>query len=106
MTQHERAAQLWSLLVLAARTQQVLSYGMVERLTGIPRQGVGNFLGPIEHYCKRHKLPPLSSLVVNEQKGLPSAGFTKTIDAVGAQVQVFAFDWFSHETPSPQDFRI
>lgn len=105
MTQYDRAAQLWALLVLAARTQQILSYSIVERLTGIPQQGVGKFLGPIQSYCRRNKLPPLTSLVVNEDKGLPSAGFTEAIDIFGAQARVFVFDWLSRKVPSPQDFR-
>ena len=105
MTKYERAAQFWSVLVLAARTQQVLSYDIVGRLTGIPRQGVGEFLGPIQDYCKRNDLPPLTSLVVNEETGLPGVGFTEATDIFGAQARAFVYDWFRRETPSPEDFK-
>ena len=44
---YQRAAQLWSLLVLAAQYQVLLSYSMIEHLTGIPRVAVGMLLGPI-----------------------------------------------------------
>jgi hypothetical protein len=105
VTKYDRAAQLWSVLVLAARTQQILSYRTVEQLTGIPKQGVGQALGPIQAYCKRSQLPPLTSLVVNEEKGLPGAGFTEAIDIFGAQARVFVFDWLRRKTPSPEDFK-
>lgn len=63
MTRGERAAQFWSFLVLAARTQQLLSYGLMERLTGIPKQAVGQILGPLQEYCKRNDFPPLTCLL-------------------------------------------
>lgn len=103
MTKYDRAAQLWSLLVFAARNQKILSYGMVAQLTGIPQQGVGMFLGPIQAYCKLYKLPPLTSIVVNEPTGLPSIGFTEATDIFGAQARVFVHDWGN--APSPDDFK-
>ena len=105
MTREERAAQFWSLLVLAARTQHVLSYGLMERLTGIPKQAVGQILGPIQEYCKRNALAPLTSLVVNERDGLPSEGFTEAKDIFGAQARVFVYDWLGRNAPSPEDFK-
>ena len=77
----------------------------MERLTGIPKHGVGNFLGPVQEYCKRNKLPPLTCLVVNEKNGLPSEGFTEAKDIFGAQARVFVYDWLGHKAPSPDDFR-
>lgn len=35
MDKRRRALQLWSLLILAAKTQTVLSYWMVSRMTGL-----------------------------------------------------------------------
>jgi len=105
MTKHDRAAQFWSLLAFAARTQHVLSYDLMERLRGIPRQGVGDFLGPIQDYCKRNGLPPLTSLVVNEKTGLPSEGFTEATDIFGVQARVFVYDWLGPRASSPEDFK-
>ena len=48
MTRYERAAQLWSVLTLAARHQHILSYDIAGRLTGLPRQAVGDNLAPIQ----------------------------------------------------------
>ena len=104
MTTDERAAQLWSLLVLAARNQQILSYTMIQRLTGLPRQGVGRNLSPIQAYCKTHHLPPLTSIVVEQKTGLPGQGFTEGKTAAELfceQARVFVFDWFGEKVPFP-----
>ena len=106
MTQHERAVQLWPILVLAATSQQILSYTMIEQLTGLDRRGVGDCLGPIQAYCKRHDLPPLTSIVVKQETGLPGIGFTAATaaDVLPAQAKVFVFNWLSRKPPKAEDF--
>jgi hypothetical protein len=112
MNKSQRAAQLWSLLVFAARNQQLLSYSAVEHLTGIPKVGVGGLLGSISHYCKNRKLPWLTSLVVNEETGLPGEGLMESakreygdkVDFHAMQSRVFIFDWFKDPAPSTEDF--
>ena len=108
MNKHQRAAQLWSLLILAAQTQRVLSYRGIESMTGIARQGVGDFLGPIQDYCKRNDFPPLTALVINEGTGMPGVGFTGApeTDVFKAQARCFVFDWTGpgRQAPSPDDF--
>jgi putative restriction endonuclease len=103
MTSDERAAQLWSLLVLAARNQQILSYSMLEHLTGLPRQSMGPRLAPIQDYCIKNKLPPLTSIAVTEADGVPGDKFVgaKIEDIFSAQARVFVFDWFSQKIPFP-----
>jgi hypothetical protein len=64
MTNQQRAVQLWSVLALAARNQQLLSYTVVERLVGVPQYGLAPILGAIYAYCKRENFPPLSVIVV------------------------------------------
>ena len=75
MSRTQRAMQLWSVLVLAARNQQVLSYSMVEKLTGLPKWTQADFLGVVAAYRIVNKLPPLTVLVVNEETGLPGGNF-------------------------------
>jgi hypothetical protein len=113
MKQFQRAAQLWSLLVLAARNQQILSYTAVEHLTGMDKRGIGKYgLGPIFWYCRAHKLPWLTVLVVEEGTGLPGKGFMGEAkkefgdDANIFQLQsrVFAYDWFKRRAPKQEDF--
>jgi hypothetical protein len=112
MNRSQRALQLWSWLVFAARNQQILSYSTVEHLTGIPKVGVGALLGTISHYCKNRKLPWLTSLVVNEETGLPGEGLMESarkeygdkLDFHGIQSRVFVYDWFKMAVPSTEDF--
>jgi putative restriction endonuclease len=103
MRSDERAAQLWSLLILAARNQQILSYGMIEHLTGLPMRALGKRLHPIQEYCRENGLPPLTSIAVTETSGVPGEGFTGApIEEVfRAQARVFVFDWFNHRIPFP-----
>jgi len=104
MTRYERAAQLWSVLISAARSQHILSYEIAGRLVGVPRQAVGNFLGPIQDYCLQNDLPPITALIVSEATGLPSEGFIAAQDVLPAQNRCFVYDWLSLATPTPEDF--
>jgi putative restriction endonuclease len=82
MTRNERAAQLWSVLTLAARQQIILSYDVAGKLTGLPQFAVGDNLIPIQNYCIQNGLPPLTALVVSEKTGLPSEGFIAAQDVL------------------------
>jgi hypothetical protein len=103
MTRYERAAQLWSVLALAARTQQVLSYEIAGRLTGVPRQAIGDFLAPIQDYCLQNNLPPMTAIVVSEETGLPSEGFIADQAVLPALNRIFVYDWLSCGSPTPED---
>lgn len=100
----ERAAQIWSVLALAAHNRQVLTYDMVSKLTGIARVGLGKCLMPIQSYCLVHRLHPLTILVVSEKTGMPGVGFIAAQDIPRAQQEVFTYDWVKHGGPSPEDF--
>lgn len=102
MTAAERASQIWAILALAARNRQILTYGMIEKLIGVPRQGLGQLLEPIQSYCMLNKLPPLTVLAVKEDTGIPGEGFIAAKDIPAAQMRVFETDWIKHGAPSPQ----
>ena len=104
MTRFERAAQLWSVFALAARHQRILSYDIAGRLTGLPRQAVGDNLAPIQDYCLQNDLPPITALVVSEGTGLPSEGFIASQNILPELNRVFVYDWLSRTTPTPEDF--
>jgi hypothetical protein len=103
MRASERAAQIWSVLALAASNRQVLTYDIVSKLTGVPRQGLGRLLEPIQSYCLLHKLPPLTILVVRSESGLPGSGFVAAEDIPRTQLRVFSFDWLERGAPSPEE---
>jgi hypothetical protein len=96
--------QIWPALALAARVRQVLTYDLVGNAIGVPRQAVGQLLGPIQKYCMERYLPPLSALVVSEIDGMPGDGYIAAQDIPRAQAEVFAFDWLALRAPSPEEF--
>ncbi len=104
MNQYQRALQLWSLLGLAARNRQILTYELVARLIGVPTPAVGGLLGPVQSYCLAHTLPPLTVLVVSEVSGMPGVGFIAAEHVPQAQADVFRFDWVARGAPSPDNF--
>ena len=101
MRASERAVQIWSTLALAATNRQVLTYDILSRLTGVPRQGLGRLLEPIQSYCLLQQLPPLTILVVNTS-GLPGTGFTAAQDIPREQLRVFSHKWLEQAVPSPE----
>ncbi len=105
MSVSQRSAQIWSVLGLAARNRQILTYQMVGKLVGVPARGLGQLLEPIQSYCLLHNLPPLTILVVLEETGLPSTGFSAALasELPKKQLEVFAFDWIKHMAPKPDD---
>ncbi len=114
MDQFQRAAQLWPVLVFAARHQKILSYTTAMHLTGLATPAIGPIgLGSIFWYCKDHKLPWLTVLVVREETGLPGEGFMGEAkkefgdppNIFQLQSRVFAYDWFKHPAPTPDDFK-
>ncbi|MFE8033571.1 hypothetical protein [Thiohalocapsa marina] len=106
MTKTERACQIWSVLAWAARNRQTLTYGQLSRLIGVPAAGLGKLLEPIQSYCLVSELPPLTILVVQQDSGLPGAGFTGALAAelASKQMDVFAYDWLDHGNPQPDKF--
>jgi hypothetical protein len=89
MTREERAQQLWSILVLAARNRQILTYEIVGQACGVHAPSIGDFLRPIQQYCSENQLPPLTSLVVQKHTGIPGDGFIAAENVPMAHMQTF-----------------
>lgn len=105
MTKYQRSAQLWSLLVCAARERRTYTYGEAARILGLGGAGVmGSFLGPIMFFCVQKEYPPLTVLVVNQETGLPGEGLTTIENVNGDRERVFRFDWFGIVPPESGDF--
>jgi len=103
VTREERAQQLWSILVFAARWRQILTYELVGKACGLPPPSLGDFLRPIQQLCTERAIPPLTSIVVNKSDGLPGDGFIAAKDIPRAQLSVFEHDWFGEDAPSGPD---
>jgi hypothetical protein len=104
MRASERAAQIWSVLALAAHNRQVLTYDIVSKLIGVPRHGLGQLLEPIQSYCLLKHIPPLSILVVN-QTGIPGVGFIAAQDIPREQLRVFDHHWLDESPPTPEELQ-
>jgi len=87
--------QLWSVLVLSARNQQLLGYETLADLINLPNQ-MGNFLGPIAKYCEKEKLPQITSIVVSQKTGTPGKYYPgKPAEAAKDQAMSFVYDWMA-----------
>jgi hypothetical protein len=108
MTRAERACQIWSILAWAARNRQVLTYNHISKLIGVPTAGIGGLLGPIQAYCFQTRIPPLTALVVQQETGIPGAGFTgvNASQIAQAQMEVFEFDWLDHGNPQAEKLEL
>ena len=90
--------------MLAANSRQILTYDIVARATGVLRPSIGDFLRPIQQYCTEQSLPPLTSLIVSDQTGLPGDGFIAAADVPKAHIQVFEHRWLEKPAPSVEQF--
>lgn len=100
-----RAQQIWQILLSAAHNRQVITYKILAKLIGYGGPGVlGDPLACIAYWCNDNKLPPLTSLVVNEKTGLPGKGIPIK-KAPTYREKVYAFDWFKIVPPSREELR-
>lgn len=105
MTRYQRASQIWSLLICAARDRKTYRYGDIADILGFGGAGVmAPLLGCIMWYCKDNNLPPLTVLVVNRQTGLPGEGLSTLEEINSDRESVFKFNWFDIEPPQNCDF--
>lgn len=104
MTTNERAAQIWPVLAYAAAHHQVIEYDKLGQLIGVPRQGIGQLLEPIQSYCLVHEHPALTVLVVSGRTGIPGTGFFAAQDVPGEQMRVFKTIWSDIGCPTPEEF--
>ena len=103
MTDHERATQVWAVLAWAARNRQILTYEILSQLIGVPAHGLANTLNHVQRYCMQNDLPPLTSIVVKKETGLPGEGFIAAQDIPRNQGRVFNHDWLAPGAPSASD---
>jgi hypothetical protein len=99
MNRSERAAQIWPLLVHCALHRQSVTYDHVGKLIGVPRQGLGQLLEPIQSHCILKELPALTSLVIGRATGMPGEGFIAAADVPAEQALVFSWKWLDAAPP-------
>ena len=106
MTQKERAVQIWPLLVWVAKSQQLITYGDIAKMTGMLAVGVGpQPLKVIKNYCERKDYPPLTAVVVNDKTGVPGHGLGLSPEAsCKALRKVFKYPYIKKGAPNKEDF--
>ncbi len=103
MNIYQRSQQLWSILVLAAKNRQTLTYTMVSEATGLHRPAIGDALFPIQYYCKEKGFPALTALVVKEVEGIPGEGLG--IEDLPRELQkIFKKEWLQQAAPKEEEF--
>jgi len=105
MTTHERAIQIYQVLIGAAHNRQVLNYEIVAKLVGVPRWGLAPHLGHLMNYCQHNDLPPLTALVVKRPSGRPGKGLTTVRDPDHDRERVFAHDWYRMKPLTTADLK-
>jgi hypothetical protein len=100
MNTYERAIQIYQVLIGAAHNRQLLTYDIVGKHIGVPRQGLANHLVHILRHCEERDLPALTSICVSEKTGQPGHGFTHLIPRTPEQLhrereKVYAHKWYA-----------
>lgn len=71
-----RARRAWPKLVDRARSgKDAFTYKQIAAIAGCHHRVAGHFLGDIQRYCAKHKLPRLQALAVNAQTTVPGEGY-------------------------------
>jgi hypothetical protein len=101
-----RTVQIWSILVFAAQHQEIVTYATIQKLTGLPRNGLKEYLDLIHAYCEPRKYPDLWTIAVNEKTGFPGVKSRTQHKILCDQRRVFAFNWFKDGCcPQPKNFK-
>ena len=85
------ASQIWAVLVWAAKNRQILHYKHLSPLVNRHWEGdpLSLPLGLIKQYCKKHRLPALTVLVVDSITGRPRPGLDDVPNPAQETVKVY-----------------
>jgi len=106
-----RALQCYLILIGCAARRETITYSMLSEKLGYTSPNhaagvMGGHIGPIMFWCQQNNLPPLTSLVVRDDTGLPGEGLTASRDFPADQQKVFKFDWFSIFPPTMEELEV
>jgi hypothetical protein len=94
-SEHERALQIYQVLICATHNRQILTYELLGKMIGAPHFSLGPHLEHILRYCKNNELPPLTVLVVQKSGDKPGPGMTASEDPNQDRERVYAHNWFA-----------
>lgn len=106
-----RAIQCWQILISKAAIKSICTYGDLARIIGFEGAGIFRYiLGYIFYYCQKNNLPPLTSIVVRQDTGLPGEGFVieeglKPEEIPAKQMEVYKYNWFRIVPPTVEELK-
>ena len=103
MTTHERAIQIYQILITCAHERRILTYEILGEMVGLPPMSLGAHLTHLMNWCDTNQLPPITVLVVQKDSGKPGVGFTSFEDLHRDRERAFAHDWFKMKPLTAQD---
>lgn len=101
VNQEQRAFLMWPILTNYAKKNKTISYRELARQMNIHWRPIRYILSPIQNFCMKNELPPLTILVLNKLTSLPGDGFI-AYDIENSQDginKVYAFNWDSIANP-------
>jgi putative restriction endonuclease len=92
---YERAFRAWPVLAEVAGNRATVTYGQLAHQLGIHHRTVRFVLAVIQDYCLQDQLPPLTILVVTQDRGMPGEGFIAWDfdDLPEGYRRVYAYPW-------------
>src|SRR4051794_17271587 len=101
VNQYERAFRAWPVLTTAAADGTTVTYSGLASALGMHPRPLRYVLAVIQHWCLREKKPPLTILVVSQNRGEPGQGFIAwdTNDLAEGYKQVYSFPWTELANP-------
>jgi len=97
-----RALQVYLVLIGCAANQQVLTYARLAELVGLHTPAwLFASLERLADWCQKEGLPPLTSLVVAEDTGVPGNNYRLPLHELAAQQnRARKFNWYAIVPPT------
>lgn len=98
---YERAYRAWPLLAKTAASRSKITYAELADSLKIHPRPIRYVLAVIQDWCLREKKPPLTILVVSQNRGRPGQGFIAwdVNDLDEGYEQVYSFRWSEFTNP-------
>ncbi len=94
MTPHDRAVQIWQVLIAAAHEHRIVTSKTVADLIGVPAEGMPQPLDHLAQHCVRNGWPPITALVASGTTA-DAGGAADAAETLAADRQrVFEHHWF------------
>jgi hypothetical protein len=100
-----RALQIYLVLIGCAANRQTITYTkLAERLGLLTPSWLPSSLSYLSDWCLHEGLPPLTSLALADDAGVPGPGYPLPLESLPAQQsRVCKFDWYAIMPPTLAD---